>query len=83
VPIERPPKIELVLRNTLYAISLRETIDIEDLFLHNLIAAAEYPKCPKNYAPWIQMIIDLAQGKRYFCRFAQKLSFHLSTILFK
>lgn len=45
-----------------------QTFDIEDLFLRNLVGAVEYPRSSKVYAPWIQMLINMAQGKRHiFC----------------
>lgn len=67
-----PRQIEDILRNTLYAISLSEIFDIEDLFLRSLVGAAEYPRSPKVYAPWIQMLISYGSRQEVYCRHGPK-----------
>lgn len=57
-PVNRPEKVERIVRNTLHAISLRLHFDLEDLFLWNLASAAEFQKVLKPYAPWIQHVIE-------------------------
>ena len=72
-PVNRPEKIERLVRNTLQALSMGIPFDLEDLFLRNLASAAEYPQVMKPYAPWIQYAIEQITGKRFLCRFKPKV----------
>lgn len=71
-PTACPQQISGVLRNTLYSISHCGTFNIQDLFLRNLVDAAKVHLAMKLYAPWIQKLINMTQGKRYICHHGPK-----------